>query len=121
MHRFNFLSLAAIILATVSYTKASTFDGQPRFILKAENNKAFDNSFLVKTFDIQSETIAECLEQCLQDCRCQSFQICENTKCQLCSSHKEENSSLLHDEDGCVYATYDVRRSSKLFEVSNEC
>ena len=59
MHRFNFLSLAAIILATVSYTKASTFDGQPRFILKAENNKAFHNSSLVKTFKMKSENIVK--------------------------------------------------------------
>jgi hypothetical protein len=94
---------------------------QPQFTLKAEKNKAFDRSHIIRTIKLKSEDIiSECLEQCLQDCRCQSFQICQNTKCQLCSSHKEENSSLLHDEDDCVYATYDVRRSSKLFEVSNE-
>jgi hypothetical protein len=110
---------AAVILTTqLAHVEASMFNSQPKFILKAENNKAFDvNSSLVKTFDIQSENIAECLEQCLQDCRCQSFQICQNTKCQLCSSHKEENSSLLHDEDGCVYATYEMRQPTKTFKV----
>jgi hypothetical protein len=114
---FNFCSLASIILATLPYTRAAMLKSQPKFILKAENNKAFDNSSLVKTFDIQSENIAECLEQCLQDCRCQSFQICQNTKCQLCSSHKEENSSLLHEENGCVYATYEIQQSTKTFQV----
>jgi hypothetical protein len=92
-------------------------NSQPKFILKAENNKAFDNFSLVNTFKMKSENIAECLEQCLQDCRCQSFQICQNTKCQLCSSHKEENSSLLHEENGCVYAMYEIQQSTKTFQV----
>ena len=100
---------AAIILATlVSCTEASMFNSQPKFILKAENSKAFHNSSLVKTINIQSGDISECLKHCLQNCRCQSFQICENKKCQQCSSRKEENSSLLHDKDGCVYATYET-------------
>ena len=116
MRPFNFYSLAAIFLATLSYSKAS-LDRQPKFILKAESNKAFHNSSLVKTVNIESGNIAECLEHCLQDCRCQSFQICQNTKCQLCSSHKEGNSSLLHDKDGCVYATYEMRQSTKTFQV----
>ena len=112
-------SLAAVIIfaTLVSYTEASMFNSQPKFILKAENNKAFDNSSLVKTFNMKSESIAECLEHCLQDCRCQSFQICQNTKCQLCSSHKEENSSLPHEKKGCVYVPYEVRQSTKIFQV----
>ena len=101
----------------MSYTGVTMLYSQPKFILKVENNKAFDNSSLVKTFSIQSGNIAKCLEHCLQDCRCQSFQICQNTKCQLCSSHKEENSSLLHDNDSCVYATYELRQSPKIFQV----
>ena len=117
MHSFNFCSLAAIFLATLPDTKASKFNSEPKFILKAENNKAFDNFSLLKTFNMKSGNIAECLEHCLQDCRCQSFQICQNTKCQLCSSHKEEDSSLLHDEDGCVYATCELRQSTQTLLV----
>ncbi len=90
-------------------------NSQPRFILKAEKNKAFNGSYLFATFNIKSGNIADCLEHCLEHCRCQSFQICHETKCQLCSSHKEENSSLLRDEDGCVYATYELREK---FEVT---
>ena len=61
--------------------------------------------------------MADCLERCLANCRCQSFQICQNTKCQLCSSHKEENSSLLHDEDDCIYATYEMRQVPETSKV----
>ena len=111
-------SLAAvIILTTLSYTEASMFNSKLKFTLKAEKNKAFDNSSFVKTFNIQSGNISECLEHCLLDCRCQSFQICQNTKCQLSSSHKEENSSLLHVNSNCVYATYEMRQSTKNFQV----
>ena len=116
MHPFNFYSLVAIFLATLSYSKAS-LDRQPKFILKAENNKAFDNFSLVKTFNMKSGNIAECLEHCLPDCQCRSFQICQNTKCQLCSSHKEENSTLLHEKHGCVYVTYEMRQSTKTVQV----
>ena len=116
---FLYSLAASVILATLCYIQASIIDSQPKFILKAEHNKAFGISSLVKTSNItiQSGNIAECLEQCLQDCRCQSFQICQNTKCQLCSSHKEENSSLLHEENGCVYATYEIQQSTKTFQV----
>ena len=116
-HSISYSLVITFMLATLFYTKASALNREPKIILKAENNKAFGNSSLVKTFDIKSGNIAECLEQCLQDCRCQSFQICQNTKCQLCSSHKEENSSLLHDEDGCVYATYEMRQPTRAIQV----
>ncbi len=101
----------------LSYVNASIFNSQPQITLKAENNKAFNGSCLFATFKIKSGNIADCLEHCLKNCRCQSFQICHETKCQLCSSHKEENSSLLHDKDGCVYATYEIRHSTKKFQV----
>ena len=101
-------SLAIIILAIQSDLSMS--HSRSPFIIKTEKNKAADESSLFATFNIKTGNIAECLGRCLENCRCQSFQICQNTKCQLCSSHKEENSSLLHDEDGgCVYATYEMR------------
>jgi hypothetical protein len=96
LHVFTLYSLAAIILATLSYTcNASMFNSQPQFTIKTVKHKAFDNSCLVETLKIKSGNIADCLE----NCRCQSFQICDKTKCQLCSSHKKENSSLLHDKN----------------------
>ena len=98
-----------IVLATLSHASPSMFDSQPQFAIKAEKNKAADKSCLFATFNTKSGNIADCLGRCLGYCRCQSFQICQNTKCQLCSSHKEENSSLLHDKDGCIYATYEMR------------
>ncbi|CAB3983896.1 PREDICTED: uncharacterized protein LOC107347374 [Paramuricea clavata] len=88
------------------------FNSRPQFTIKAEKNKAFDESCHIGTFNIESGNIANCLEHCLDNCRCQSFQICNKTKCQLCSSHKKEKSSLLHDEDNCVYATNEVPHST---------
>ena len=102
----------------LSYTEVSMSNIQPKFILKAGKNEAFDNSSLVKTFNMKGGNIAECLEHCLKDCRCQSFQICQSTTCQLCSSHKEENISLLHDKDGCIYVTYEMQQSPKTFQVT---
>ncbi len=107
----------AIILAILSITMASVFNNQPQITLKAEKNKAFNGSCLCATFNIENGNIADCLEHCLENCHFQSFQICHETECQLCSSHREENSSLLHDEDGCVYATYEIRHSTQTFQV----
>ena len=112
-------SVAAIILATLSYNNASMFNSQPQFTIKAEKHKAFDNSCLIGTFNIENGNIADCLEYCLKNCRCQSFQICQNTQCQLCSSHKEENSSLLHDKDDCVYAVYEMGHLTGHLQVCN--
>ena len=110
----------AIILTTMSHANASLIDSQPQFAIKAEKDKACGKSCLFATFDIKSGNIADCLGRCLENCRCQSFQICQNTKCQLCSSHKEENSSLLHEKDGCMYATYEMRNLTKTFQVREQ-
>ena len=115
---FLFHSLMAIIVATLSHNKASMFS-KAQFNIKAEKNKAFGHSCLFATFNIKSGNIAECLERCLENCRCQSFQICESTKCQLCFSHKEANASLLHDKNGCVYAVYETRILTGNLQVCN--
>ena len=107
-----------MILATMSFNNASFFNSQPQFSMKTEKNKAADESSLLANFDIESGNIVDCLERCLENCRCQSFQICQNTKCQLCSSHKEENSSLLHDEKDCIYATYEMTQLTHTPEVA---
>ena len=46
--------------------------------------------------------MTECLQHCLSDCYCQSFQICEK-KCQLCCERKGCNSfeiSIIYEEVG---------------------
>ena len=101
----------------MSFNKALMLNSQPQFTIKSEKNKAADESNLFATFNTKTGNIADCLERCLENCRCQSFQICQNTKCQLCSSHNEENSSLLHDEDGCIYATYEMRHLTEIVQV----
>ena len=113
---FASYSLAAIILIISSCAKASLFNSQPQFSVKAVANKAFDDLCLIGTFN--TGDIADCLEHCLQECRCQSFQICHNTKCQLCSSHKEENGSLLHGNHSCVYAMYEIQYLTEKFQVT---
>ena len=92
------------------------FSNQPQFTVKAEANKAFDKSCLIGTFN--TGDMAECFEHCLQDCRCQSFEICQNAKCQLCSSHKEDNNSLVHQNDSCIYAMYEIRHAAGASKVS---
>ena len=106
------------MLATQTYPKASVFNRQLQFTIKADKNKAFNESYLIGNFTIKNGNIADCLEHCLEDSKCQSFQVCQNTKCQLCSSHKEENSSLLHDKTGCDYATYGIQNLFETIQVS---
>lgn len=97
-------------MATLSYTNAAMFNGQSQFVIKAEKNKAFDDACLIGTFIIEDGHIADCLEHCLENCLCQSFQICENLRCQLCSSNKQENNSLLYSNHSCVYVTYEIQQ-----------
>lgn len=106
-----------MVFTTISSTKASMFNRKSQFTIKVDKNKAFGKSFQSATFNITSGNIAECLERCLENCRCQSFQICENTKCQLCSSHKEEENSLLYAQVNCAYATYEMRHSTAISQV----
>ena len=111
-------SLAAVVWAMLyNTTNLSMSSSEPWFTIQAEKNRAFDKSCLIETFDNKNRNIENCLERCLENCRCQSFQICQNTKCQLCSSHKEENSSLLHEKEGCVYATYGMRHLTETSQV----
>ena len=104
-------------VGTLSCINAMMFHGQPQFTIKAEKNRAFKNLYLLASFDIQSGNIADCLEHCLENCGCQSFQICGDTKCQLCSSHTEDNRLLLYKRDGCTYATYELRHLTETFPV----
>ena len=118
MYDFLYSPVALAILATlISYTEASMFSIQPKFTLKAEKNKEFKKFCLVDTFNIQSGKIAECLEHCLQDCRCQSFQICRSTTCQLCSRHKENNLRL-HENNSCIYVAYEMQGLSEKVTMS---
>ena len=110
----------AMVFTTISCTKASMFNRKSQFTIKVDKNKAFGKSCLSATFNITSGNIGECLERCLANCRCQSFQICENTKCQLCSSHKEEENSLLYAQVNCTYATYEMRHSTAISQVISD-
>ncbi|XP_028408168.1 delta and Notch-like epidermal growth factor-related receptor isoform X2 [Dendronephthya gigantea] len=114
------LSLFVALLATIAEGSASMFKSQPQFSMTVDNNKAFDQSFSLGKYMIVNGGIAECLEHCLEDCRCQSFQVCQNTQCQLFSSHKDENSSLLHEEKGCVYVTYQMRDLVQTFQNDDD-
>ena len=114
---FAIFSIVAMAVGTLSCINAMMFHGQPQFTIKAEKNRAFKNLYLLATFDIQSGNIADCLEHCLENCHCQSFQICGDTTCQLCSSHKEDNRLLLYERNGCTYATYELRHLTETFPV----
>ena len=49
-------SLAIVILATLVYNKASVFHDEPGLMVEAQMNKAFDESCLLGTFEISSDS-----------------------------------------------------------------
>ena len=43
-----------------------------------------------------------CLERCLEECLCKSFQVCSG-ECELSSIEKDEDASAFRTRLGCVY------------------
>ena len=64
-------------------------------------------------FNISGMTMANCLEHCLANCLCLSFQICGNTsECQLCFSNKYLNPHAMRQFEGCT--SYNFRNKDKV-------
>ena len=114
---FPFHSLMVIALETLAYIHATVFDGQPQFTIKAERNKMLNDSYTIAEFVINDGNIAHCLEHCIKECKCQSFQICSSRICKLCSKHKKENNLVLHDEKNCTYFTYEMPNRTETIQV----
>ena len=68
---------------------------------KALKNKAMTN-FAFRNLTVK--TVIECFFACLEDCLCLSFQMCNETECQLLSSNQFQSALLTMTE--CTY--YDM-------------
>ena len=86
---------------------------QQMFNVKFRQDKALYGHSLV---NITNTNMEECMGKCLENCLCQSFQLCNEIECQLCSSKHELIPSALRERQGCMY--YDFE--SDLSEVSEE-
>ena len=64
--------------------------------------------------NITSLNHKKCLEFCLADCRCLSFQICAASQdCQLSSSTKLVNRSAFQDSEHCDYMDFQYEDTTK--------
>jgi hypothetical protein len=62
--------------------------------------------------NISIETPVECLQHCLADCICMSFQICNSPDCQLSSAHQYlDTNTALQDSEGCHYQDFEYNVS----------
>ena len=59
---------------------------QTNFNIDVEENRAIDGYSLV---NISGIPISQCLEHCVQNCLCMSFDMCNNDKCYLRSSNRK--------------------------------
>ncbi|CAB4033556.1 Versican core [Paramuricea clavata] len=84
-------------------------------------NKALNNKVLSgHAFrNLTMKSIVECFFACLEDCLCMSFQMCENTECQLLSSNQFRSPSTLLAVMGCSY--YDMVPNSVGLTNSASC
>ena len=73
-----------------------------RLLVHSHLNQAlYGHSFL----NISGETMKNCLERCLANCLCLSFQVCVNAtslSCQLCSSNKYLKPQAMSERKGCT-------------------
>ena len=69
---------------------------------KALKNKAVTNNFAFR--NLTTKTVVECFLACLDDCLCRSFQMCNDTDCQLLSSNQFQSTLVTMTE--CTY--YDM-------------
>lgn len=61
--------------------------------------------------NITTSSMQECLQHCLSDCLCQSFQMCGNT-CQLCSTTGGITSAAIrHESIGCNRFEFENRKN----------
>ena len=68
--------------------------------------------------NISGLTMENCLERCLQNCLCLSFQMCADAnECQLCSSNKYLNSHAMQKRNGCTSYNFRDRGGEKVLNL----
>ena len=89
------------LFVIVLFKFQSLTDGyDAKLVVQGEVNKAmYGHSFI----NISGMTMANCLEHCLANCLCLSFQICGHTsECQLCTANKYSNPHAMRQFEGCT-------------------
>ena len=103
--------LVTVILFQICQLRAANY--QAEMSLKMERNKAlFGHSFL----NISGLTMPDkCLEHCLKNCLCMSFQICDDTiECQLCSANKYLKPLEMKPSQGCTNYDFGNREETEV-------
>ena len=103
--RFAFYSFLAFVLLTSSVYQGISVDSYMVELNKALKNKALTN-FAFR--NLTMKTVVESFFACLEDCLCLSFQMCNETECQLLSSTQFQSPLDIMME--CTY--YDMRPSA---------
>ena len=105
------ISLVPIIfLQQYCYAQAVKSSGQLK-IHSYHNQALYGFSYR----NITTSSMQECLQHCLSDCLCQTFQICGNT-CQLCSNLTgsnagQLNSTAIRENIGCNRFEFEHRNN----------
>ncbi|XP_046850237.1 neurogenic locus Notch protein-like [Xenia sp. Carnegie-2017] len=91
-------SLGYILFLWTSLRGVFSLSGD--YQLKLRQNKVLPNEECFRNAWV--ENVSNCLQECLGECRCVSFQMCQTNNCQLCSGGDVGN---LMNQSGCSYFT----------------
>ena len=99
--RSAFYSFLAVVIITSFVCQRVLVNSYIVELNKALKNKAMTN-FAFR--NLTMKTVVECFLACLDDCLCRSFQMCNETECQLLSSNQFQSTLVIMTE--CTY--YDM-------------
>ena len=100
LKKFYSTGLDSLFVIVLFQIQSLTEGYDAKLMVQGEANKAMHGySF----FNISGMTMANCLEHCLANCLCLSFQICGHTsECQLCTANKYSNPHAMRQFEGCT-------------------
>ncbi|XP_028391151.1 sushi, von Willebrand factor type A, EGF and pentraxin domain-containing protein 1-like [Dendronephthya gigantea] len=78
--------------------------------ITSDKNKALQGHCDI--FNTTTANIGKCLQLCLGNCSCKSFQLCHlydgKTECQLCSSDKHSHPAAMTDNENCSTYNFEI-------------
>ena len=99
--KFSSTGLDSLFVIVLFQIQSLTYgyDASKLMVQGEVNRTMYGHSFL----NISGMTMANCLEHCLANCLCLSFQICGHTsECQLCTANKYSNPHAMRQFEGCT-------------------
>ena len=105
VHKYRFQ------LQTIFLLLAITESFQNDYQIQSDKNKVLDGHCIIS--NATTTRIGQCLQLCLANCLCKSFQLCHQTECHLCSSNKYLHPAAMKYNENC--STFNFER-----EVSKE-